>query len=99
MLKMAMVGDYLTAEVFSLTDFFVRMVRRGDDALEILEEISREGFQIIFITEVVAEPIMDELEKCKKRHNKLIVVIPGVTSRLGLGEKIIADLRRKVIGA
>lgn len=99
MLKMAVVGDYLTAEVFSLTDFFVRVVRAGDDALGILEEISEEDFHIIFVTEVVAQALMNEIEEFKKKHEKLVVVIPGVTSRLGLGEKIIADLRRKVVGA
>jgi len=98
MLKIAVVADFLTAEVFSLTDFFVRVVREGDDALRIIEELSGKGFSIIFVTEEIAQGVMEEIKAFEKRSDEAIVVIPGATSQLRLGEKILADLKRKVVG-
>lgn len=95
----AVISDPLTAEVFILTDFSVWPVQESESVETVLNEILQQGYQLIFITENLAAKIPEEIKIFQKRNKAIITVIPGIGTTEGLGEKMLNELFRKLMGA
>ncbi len=95
----AVICDPLTAQVFMLTDLTVRSVPENEAVENVLREVFHEGYHLIFITENLAAKIPEEIKMFQKRNKAIITVIPGIAAGERLGEKMLNDLFRKVMGA
>lgn len=95
----AVICDPLTAEVFMLADLKIRSVQEDESVENVLNEIYHEGCHLIFITENLAAKIPEEIKIFQKRNKAIITVIPGVATGERLGEKMLNELFRKVMGA
>jgi V/A-type H+-transporting ATPase subunit F len=96
--KVAIIADPLSAQVFMATSFMVRPVQESDSTATTLREIVQTGYKIIFITENLAEDIEQQINEIQKKNNAMITIIPGMGTSLQLGERMLKELRRKVVG-
>ncbi len=99
MRKVAVICDPLSAEVFMLTDFGVRPVQENEAVDDVLNEIYNQGYTLIFLTENLAVEVQAEIKAFQKRNAAIVTVIPGIGSTERLGEKMLSDQIRKVMGA
>lgn len=98
MRKVAVICDPLVAEIFMLTDFEVRPVKENELVESVFYEIYQKGYNLIFITENLAEIIEAEIKAFQKRNDVIITVIPGIGLSMKLGENMLNEMIRKVTG-
>ncbi|GEM_PF-5666440 len=98
MTKVRMIADLPTAEVFLSTDFEVRIPETAEDIEAELRQAIREEIPLIFITEVLAEPIQEQILEMQLKYPAVITVIPGVEGSRKLGEQLVMRLKKSVIG-
>jgi V/A-type H+-transporting ATPase subunit F len=96
--KVAIIADPLSAQVFMATNFLVRPVKENDSTATTLREVVQSGYTIIFITENLAENMEQQINEIRKKNNAMITIIPGIGTSLQLGERMLKELRRKVVG-
>jgi vacuolar-type H+-ATPase subunit F/Vma7 len=97
--KVAIIADPLSAQVFIATNFLVRPVKENDFTAPALREVVQSGCKIIFITENLAEDIEQQINEIRQKDNVMITIIPGMGTSLQLGERMLKQLRKKVVGA
>jgi vacuolar-type H+-ATPase subunit F/Vma7 len=73
-------------------------VKKNDSTALALREVVQSGCKIIFMTENLAEDIEQQINEIRKKDNVMITIIPGMGTSLQLGERMLKELRRKVVG-
>ena len=96
--SIAMIGDQATVGGFVAGGVSGYPATSSSRALELLHELRDTGeFAIIFITETLAEPILDDLGKIETGTVPAIVVIPDQSGARGIGfEKIRIAVERAI---
>ncbi len=96
--NIVILADPLSAAVFMLTDFHVRVVRETDAAPYVLQEILSEHHEIVFVTETLAASLQQPIREAQEQGGTIITVIPGVGASRQLGKEMLTSLKRSVIG-
>ncbi|WBW49845.1 V-type ATP synthase subunit F [Peptoniphilus equinus] len=99
MYKIAVVGDKNSVLAFKALGVEVKACYTKDDARLIVDELAREKYGLIFITEDLAQ----EIETTINRYNNVtipaIVPIPSNKGSLGIGMKKIDSNVEKAVGS
>ena len=97
--KIAMIGDNSTVSGFSAGGVTGFSANEGNEALKILKElVTSEEYAIIFITETLAEAIIDEISKLETGSIPAVIVIPDQSGSRGIGFLKIKNAVEKAIG-
>ncbi len=97
--KIAVLGDEDSVLAFRAVGLSTFGASTHEKALEILRELIKGEYAVIFITEDIAEKIADTLELLKPRTFPAIIPIPSSSGESGYGIKSIRKDVEKAIGA
>ena len=95
--KMAVIGDGDSVLVFKSVGVVPFAVSCAEEAEKILDDISRK-FEIIFITDDIAEDIDDKIKKYTSSSYPIIVSVPSKEGSNGYGERNLNDAMQKALG-
>ncbi len=98
MYKIALVGDKDSIIGFQLLGVSIFSVTNKEEAINILNELIKEEYAIIFITEEIASQILEKIEELQKKYLISITIIPNKLERKNLGIKILRKNVEKAIG-
>lgn len=98
MYKIGILGDKDSIFIFKLLDLDIFPCIDEGDAKKILDKLIFENYAIIFITENIAEKIIDTINRYQKNNFSSIVLIPSSKGSLGIGIKNINDNVEKAVG-
>ena len=98
--KIAMIGDPSTVAGFGAGGVhgFSPQEEAADSTLDLLGELIDAGeYAIIFITEALAEPVLDQISRLHTGAIPAVIVIPDHTGARGVGfEKIRGAVERAI---
>jgi len=97
--KIAVVGDFDTVLIFKSVGVSVYPVDEGKSEGEVVEQVFQEDYQIIFLTERLAEKYSSLVDKTDSETFPMIVLIPDQKGSTGLAFRRIRETVKKAIGA
>lgn len=98
MYKIGVVGEKDSVIAFLATGLTVKDVENSKEAAKAIENMAKEGYGLIFVTETIAVDMNETIEKYKKLMLPVIVLIPGVQGSLGIGLKTVRENVEKAVG-
>ena len=98
MYKIALVGDKDSITGFQLLGVSVFAVTNKEKTINILKELIKEKYGVVFITEEIAHPILEEIEEWQKSLLINITIIPNKSEKRELGSQILRKNVEKAIG-
>lgn len=96
--EIMILADPLSAAVFMLTDFEVQAVQETDAAARCLQEVLARKYDIVFITETLAEPLRQQIQEAQEKTTTLLTIIPGVGGSGHVGRDMLLALKQSVVG-
>jgi len=98
--RIGVVGEKDTVLCFKAIglDVFPVIEEDAEDSRRTLDQLVREGYGMIFITEQIARTIVETIERYKSDMLPSIILIPGNQGSLGIGLKNIRDNMEKAVG-
>ncbi|MFV0561052.1 MAG: V-type ATP synthase subunit F [Enterococcus sp.] len=96
--KIAVIGDKDSVLPFRLFGFEVSYERTGKEIRKRIDQLSKENFGIIYITEQCAAEVPETIERYKEKMIPAIVLIPNHTGTLGIGATAIQNNVEKAVG-
>ncbi|SEF72243.1 V/A-type H+-transporting ATPase subunit F [Caloramator fervidus] len=98
MYKIGVVGEKDAAVAFLSLGMTVKGVDTPEEAQRAIDEMAREGYGLIFVTETIAKEIDETIERYKNNFLPAIILIPGVNGSLGIGLQKIKNNVEKAVG-
>ncbi len=98
MYKIGIMGDKDTIMVFKTLGVDTFPVEDEKESRSLLRRLARDNYGIIYITEPLAEKIMDLISEYEDSMTPAIILIPTNQGSLGIGIKHINDSVEKAIG-
>lgn len=98
MYKIALVGDKDSIIGFQLLGISIFSATNREETINILNELIKEKYAAVFITEEIASQIFDKIEELQKKYLISITMIPNKLERMNLGLKILKKNIEKAIG-
>lgn len=96
--KIMVLADPLSAALFMLTDFEVVAVQEPDTVPHLLQEVLSRKYEIVFITEVLAAPLRQQLREAQETTDTILTVIPGAGASGQIGKEMLLALKKSVVG-
>jgi V/A-type H+-transporting ATPase subunit F len=95
--KIAVIGDKDSILAFKAIGVEAFPIKNYFDAAETLKKLARD-YAVIFITEDIAENIIDIVNRYKTRPYPAVIPIPSASGSTGLGMRNISKNVEKAIG-
>ena len=85
--KIGVIGDKDAVLCFKAFGFSVHpaILSKPEENRKVVDEMARNGFGIIFITEQIAQTIPETIDRYDKKISPAIILIPGSKGSLGVG--------------
>ncbi len=99
MYKIAVIGDYESIYGFASLGLDIYPVTIPEEAKKMLTRLVNDKVGIIYITESLAEYMIEEIEQVKTQIIPAIIVIPGVYGNTGMGVKGIKKSVEQAVGS
>lgn len=97
--KIAVIGDKDSILGFKTLGATTYTVTGAEEALAALKQAVKQRYAVVFITEVLAQHMMDSIEELNRRLLPAVVLIPNNKGTLGIGIRKIKRNVEKAIGA
>lgn len=99
MYKIGVIGEKDAVLGFKVLGFSVFPVENKEQARKTLDELAKDNYAVIYITEQTAVNIADEIEKYRESRFPAVITIPGIQGSLGIGMQGIKKCVEKAVGA
>ena len=99
MANIAVIGDKDSVQGFLALGLSVYAERDAADAEERLKTLAREGCAIIYITENLAQHMMDTIARYSASMTPAVILIPNNAGSLGLGMTGVRQSVERAVGA
>lgn len=101
MFKIAVLGEKDSIIGFSALGLDVFPVGSGDEALSAFRKLadSENSYAIIYVTESFYETLASEIDKYKDSVTPAVILIPGSSGSLGVGQSALDAAVERAIGA
>ena len=99
MYKAAVMGDRDSVLGFRALGLDVFPCQDAGEARKLLHSLAREDYAVIYITEQLSAQISQEIERYKDRMTPAVILIPGKSGSLGLGERALQSAVERAVGA
>jgi len=98
--KIGVVGERDTVLCFKTIglEVFPTVSEDPEESRRIVDQLAREGYGIIFLTEGIAQTISETIDKYKSRMLPAIILIPGNQGSLGIALQRIRDNVERAVG-
>jgi V/A-type H+-transporting ATPase subunit F len=97
--KMAAVGERDAVLAFAAVGLRVEPVESPDEAARAVNELARDGYSIILVTERTAQGIQETISKYKTALTPAIIPIPGAGGTNGYARAMMKANMEKAVGA
>jgi len=100
MLKIGVIGDKDSVLCFRAFGFdvFAAVETETEQNRRLVDRLAREDYGILFITEQVAQPLLDTVDRYNQNISPAIILIPSNTGSLGIGLQRIKDNVERAVG-
>lgn len=98
-LKIAVIGDKDSVVGFKALGLEVFAAREAEEARGVLRNLAKNGYAIIYITEELANGIMDEINRYKDEVTPAVILIPSKNGTLGLGMSALTSAVERAVGS
>jgi len=99
MYKIGVIGDKDSILGFKILGISVFPVTLPEEAAKTLNNMVREGYAVVYITEQIATKMIETIESYKSSKFPVIILIPGNQGSLGIGMGEIKKSMEKAVGA
>lgn len=99
MYKVAVVGDKDSILAFKALGVDVYPVIRPEEARKIIDQLARDKYGIIFITEQAAQAIPETIDRYNRIMTPAVILIPSNQGTLNIGMQRIQDNVEKAVGS
>ena len=99
MYKIAVLGDRDSVLGFKALGLEVVFAEDADTARHTLHRLAKEDYAVIYITEQLAQLISSEVDRYKDSVTPAVILIPGKTGSLGLGQAALQSAVERAVGA
>ena len=99
MYKIAVMGDRDSVLGFKALGLDVYFAQDADTARHILHRLANENYAVIYLTEQLAVNLGADIARYKDAVMPAIILIPGKTGSLGLGEAGLKSAVERAVGA
>ena len=99
MYKIAVLGDRDSVLGFKALGLSVVFVEDPDTARRELHRLAKENYAVIYITEQLAQQIPGEIARYQDSVTPAVILIPGKTGSLGLGQAALQSAVERAVGA
>ena len=99
MYKIAVMGDADSVLGFQALGLEVCPVSSAEEGPLALHRMAKENYAIIYMTEQLAQTLQPEIAKYKDAVTPAIILIPGRSGSLGLGEASLQSAVERAVGA
>ena len=99
MYKIAVLGDRDSILGFKALGLEVVFAEDADTARHTLHRLAKENYAVIYITEQLAQLISSEVDRYKDSVTPAVILIPGKTGSLGLGQAALQSAVERAVGA
>ena len=99
MYKIAVLGDRDSVLGFKALGLEVVFAEETDTARHTLHRLAKENYAVIYITEQLAQLIPNDIARYKDAVTPAVILIPGKTGSLGLGQAALQSAVERAVGA
>lgn len=99
MRKIAVMGDKDSIYGFASIGLEIFPAYEAQEAVQILKQLVKDDYAIIYITEKLASEISTEIEKHYNNPSPAIILIPGVSGSTGEGMRNVSKTVEKAVGS
>lgn len=99
MYRVAVVGDKDSILAFRALGIDVFPVKGYEDARAIIDNLAKEKYGVIFVTEQIAQGIPDTIERYNRIMVPAVILIPSNQGTLNIGMQRISDNVEKAVGS
>lgn len=99
MYKVAVVGDKDSILAFKALGVDVYPVIQPEEARKIIDQLARDKYGIIFITEQAAQAIPETIDRYNRIMTPAVILIPSNQGTLNIGMQRIRDNVEKAVGS
>lgn len=99
MYKIAAMGDKDSIYGFASLGISIFPVTAPAEGAHTLRKLADNGYGVIYITEQLAEGMLEEIERYASRPLPAIVPVPGVRGNTGLGLDSVSKFVEKAVGS
>jgi V/A-type H+-transporting ATPase subunit F len=99
MYKIGVIGGRESVLGFKAVGLDVFPAAESEEAKRILRRLVKEGYAIIYITEVLAKDMAEEIDKYKDSRLPAIISIPGKEGATGEGMRSVSKAVERAVGA
>jgi len=96
---MGVIGDQDSILGFKAIGMSVFPARNAAEAGEILEQLAREDYAVVYITEQIAKDMVEIIDRYKDSLMPAIILIPSNQGSLGIGMRNVKKSVERAIGA
>ena len=99
MYKIAVIGDSDSVLGFKALGLDVYPVESVDQAKRTINQLAKESYAVIYLTEQLAVHMDEELNRYKEDLTPAIILIPGKEGSLGIGMANVKKSVERAVGA
>lgn len=99
MYKIGVIGDRESVLGFRAIGLDVFPCSRSEDAEKVLHRLAKEGYAIIYITEVLASEMIEDIDRYKEEMIPAVITIPGKEGSTGEGMRSVSKAVERAVGA
>jgi len=99
MYKIGVIGGRDSVLGFKAVGLDVFVCSRSDEARKILHQLAGEDYAIIYITEVLAAGLTEDIDRYKDARLPAIISIPGKEGPTGEGMRSVSKAVERAVGA
>lgn len=98
MYKVGVIGDRDSVIGFRAIGMTVFDTELSEEAGNYLNQMVRENYAVVFITEKLAEDNMELIRELRNQKLPAVIPIPSITGSTGLGMKQVRESVKKAVG-
>ena len=97
--KIAVLGDRESVMGFKALGLEVCPAETVEEAKATLHRLAKESYAVIYITEQLASGMTADIARYKDQVTPAVILIPGKTGSLGLGQSALQSAVERAVGA
>ena len=96
--KIGVLGNDNSVLIYRMLGFDVYQIDNPEEASRKIDELAQDDYGVIYVTETVAEKILETIHRYDDEILPAIILIPDHTGTRGIGRKRVQENVEKAVG-
>ena len=96
--KIGVLGNDNSVLIYRMLGFDVYQIANPEEASRKIDELAQDDYGVIYVTETVAEKILETIHRYDDEILPAIILIPDHTGTRGIGKKRVQENVEKAVG-